>query len=473
AIDQAVADGVDVINFSVGGSTSSFVDPIEFAFMLAADAGVFVATSAGNEGVDGPGTVTHNSPWLTTVAMGTHDRKYESSVDLASGARFRGASLDNRGLSERRVVLAADAALPDQDPGLAALCLPTTLDPRIVAGKIVVCDRGENARVEKSQVVADAGGKGMILVNIGPNTVNADLHAVPTVHLDDVRGASLKNLVARNPGLKASLAPRRIVTGPAVPAPDVALDSSRGPAIAGNGDLLKPDLLAPGVDILAAYSPIRTGLDYEFLGGTSMSSAHVAGLGALLRQQHPDWSPAAIKSALVTTAKPYRNDGRLIREENGGGLADPFGYGAGLVQTHSALDPGLVYDAGLEDWLAFICGVGEACFPPVDAIDPSNLNYPSIAIGHFVGQQTVERTVTNVGRHRATYAASIQAPVGIKVEVKPATLTIAPGESRTFTVRFTRTGSSLDSYSFGALTWSDGPHKVRSPIAIRSAAIAA
>lgn len=473
AIDQAVADGVDVINFSIGGSTRSFVDPIEFAFMLAADAGVFIATSAGNEGIDGPGTVTHNSPWLATVAMGTHDRRYESSVDFAGGARFRGASLDDRGLSEHRVVLAADAALPGQDRGLAALCLPSTLDPSIVAGRIVVCDRGENARVEKSQVVADAGGNGMILVNIGPNTLNADIHSVPTVHLDDVRGASLKNYVARNRTAKASLAPRRIVTGTSVPAPNVALDSSRGPAIAGKGDLLKPDILAPGADILAAYSPIRTGLDYEFLSGTSMSSAHVAGLGALLKQQHPDWSPAAIKSALVTTAKARRNDGTLIREDSGGGLADPFGYGAGFVQPDAALDPGLVYDSGLDDWLAFICGVGESCFPPVGAIDPSDLNYPSIAIGDFVGQQTVQRTVTNVGRHRSTYTASVQAPPGIKVDVKPYLFSIAPGESRTYTVRFSRNGSNLDSYSFGAITWSDGPHRVRSPIAIRSAAMAA
>ncbi len=473
AIDQAVADGVDVINFSVGGSTSSFVDPIEFAFMLAADAGVFVAASAGNEGFDGPGTVTHNSPWLTTVAMGTHDRKYESSVEFAGGVRFRGASLDDRGLSNRRIVLAADAALDAQDPVLAALCLPSTLDPAKVAGKIVVCDRGENARVEKSQIVADAGGVGMVLVNVDLNTVNADLHAVPTVHLDQVRGTSLKNYVARNPGAKATLTPRRIVTGPSVPAPDVAFDSSRGPAIAGRGDLLKPDVLAPGVDILAAYSPIRTGLDYEFASGTSMSSAHVAGLGALLKQRHPDWSPAAIKSALVTTATPYRNDDRLIREESGGGLSDPFGYGAGLVRPNAALDPGLVYDSGLDDWLAFVCGVGEACFPPVGPIDPSNLNYPSIAIGNFVGQQTVQRTVTNVGRSRSTYTPSVQAPAGIRVEVKPSSLTLAPGESRSFTVRFTRTASTLDGYAFGALTWSDGPHRVRSPIAIRSAAVAA
>jgi subtilisin family serine protease len=473
AIDQAVADGVDVINFSVGGSTSSFVDPVEFAFMLAADSGVFVAVAAGNEGADGPGTVTHNSPWLTTVAMGTHDRRFEAAVVFANGVRFKGSSLDDRGLSERRVMLAADAVLPGQDPALASLCLPTTLDPSVATGHIIVCDRGENARVEKSQVVADAGGVGMILVNLTPNTVNADLHAVPTVHLDDVRGTALKNYVARTPRARASFTPRRIVTGTQVPAPDVVLDSSRGPAIAGKGDVLKPDILAPGLDILAAYSPIRTGLDYEFESGTSMSSAHVAGLGALVKQKHPDWTPAMIRSALITTARPFRNDGARIHEQDTDVLSDPFGYGAGLVHTTPALNPGLVYGAGLTDWLAFICGVGEACFDGIDPIDPSNLNSPSIAIGDFVGQQTVERTVTNVGRSSATYTAQVQAPPGIKVDVKPSTLSLPAGQSRTFQVRFSRTSSALDAYAFGALTWSDGFHRVRSPIAIRSAPLSA
>jgi hypothetical protein len=405
--------------------------------------------------------------------MGTHDRRYEATVVLASGLRYDGSSLDDRGLSEKRVMLAADAVLPGQDPALASLCLPTTLNSALARGKIIICDRGENARVEKSQVVADAGGVGMILVNLTPDTVNADLHAVPTVHLDNVRGAALKRLISRHPNIKASFTPRRIVRGPRVPAPDIPLDSSRGPAIAGKGDVLKPDILAPGLDILAAYSPIRTGLDYEFESGTSMSSAHVAGLGALLKQKHPDWSPAAIRSALITTAAPRRNDGQRIREQDTEVLADPFGYGAGEVQTTSALDPGLVYDAGLADWLAFLCGVGEACFDGIDPIDPSNLNSPSIAIGDFVGQQTIQRTVTNVGPNSATYTAQIHAPRGIKVEVKPATLKVPAGQSRTFRVKFSRTGSALDAYAFGALTWTDGTHRVRSPIAIRSAPLSA
>ena len=314
---------------------------------------------------------------------------------------------------------------------------------------------------------------GMILVNTSPSTVDADLHFVPTVHVDDVTGAALKQYVAQNPAAMARLTAGMRITGPEVPAPNVALDSSRGPAVAGGGDLLKPDILAPGVTVLAAYSPIRDGLDFEFVSGTSMSSPHIAGIGALIRQQHPDWSPAEIKSALMTTATPRRNDGAAIREDSDGRASSPFGYGAGFVQPNAALDPGLVYDAGLVDWLAFICGTGEACFPPIAPIDPSNLNYPSISIGDFVGQQTVRRTVTNVGGRTATYTAHINAPAGINVEVKPSTFTIAPGASRTFQVTFARVDSRLDRYGFGSLTWSDGQHSVRSPIVIRSGPLAA
>jgi len=474
AIDQAVADGVDVINFSVGGSLTSFIDPIEFAFLLAADAGVFVATSAGNEGRQGASTVAHISPWVTSVGIATHDRRYEAAAIFESGARFNGSSLDDRGLSNHRIVLAANARLPGQDAALAALCLPGTLNPALANDKIVVCDRGENARVEKSHVVNDAGGVGMILVNPTPNTLNADIHAVPTVHLDDVAGAAFKRYLASHPAVKARLTPGNIVTGPAVRAPNLGADSSRGPALAGGGDILKPDLLAPGLEILAAYSPVRTGLDFEFLGGSSMSSAFIAGIGALMKHAHPDWSPAMIKSALMTTATVHRNDGKKIREdENLEVRPTPFGIGAGMVQPNAALDPGLVYDAGLNDWLGFLCGVGEACFPPIEAIDPSDLNHPSIAIGHFVGQQTIQRTVTNVAQHASRYTVSVEAPAGISVSVSPRRFTIAPGETQTYKVTFARNGAYLASYAFGALTWSDGQHQVRSPIAIQPAPLGA
>jgi len=462
AIDQAVADGVDVINYSISGSTTLMNTSVGISFLFAADAGVFVAASAGNNG-PGASTVAHNNPWLTTVAAGTHDRYYAGTVTLGNGSTYDGASIDSRGAGPADLVYAGDAG--------DALCAIGSLDPAAVTGKIVVCDRGIYARVDKSYAVMEAGGIGMVLANVAPSSINADLHYVPTVHVDEVAGAAIR-AYAQTAGATATL------TGGAyesVEAPDVAAFSSRGPALAGAGDLLKPDIMAPGVDVLAAVAPPgNNGRNFDFYSGTSMSSPHIAGIAALFKDAHPDWSPMMIKSALMTTASTVTNQGNPIS----GGY---FGYGAGQVVPNSAFDPGLVYDAGWLDWLAFLCetstavsaGTCNALASLGYSLDPSDLNYPSIAIGALAGLQTVKRTVTNVGP-AATYHVSVNPPAGIDVTVDPAELTLAKGESASYFVTFTATSSAvLNQYTFGSLTWSHGPHNVTSPIALYPVAIAA
>jgi hypothetical protein len=408
-----------------------------------------------------------------TVAAGTHDRRYDSSVSLGNGASYKGVSLSTNGVASHPLVLSSAAVLAGQDPAEAALCFPGTLDSAQVSGKIVICDRGVNDRVEKSQVVGDAGGVGMILVNRTPNSLNADIHTVPTVHVDDVSGLAIKAYVASLSSPTGVLAPGVRVTGPSVPAPDVASFSSRGPALAGSGDLLKPDIMAPGVDVLAAISPVESGRLYDFLSGTSMASPHIAGIAALIKDRHPDWSPAAIKSALMTTAGTRRNNGTPIQDQATLAAADALAYGSGQVRPNKAIDPGLVYEAGTTDWLAYLCGIGQACFTGIPAIDPSDLNYPSIAIGALAGSQTVTRTVTNVSGRYGVYVADVQAPVGIKVSVNPRFFAIGPGKSKTYTVKFTTTSAALNTYALGALTWTDGYHSVRSPLAVRPVALAA
>ncbi len=203
------------------------------------------------------------------------------------------------------------------------------LDPAKVAGKIVVCDRGVTARVNKSLAVSQAGGVGMVLVNTSSNSLNADFHSVPTVHLAHTDRPAVK-VYAATPGATAAISAG--VLGHGTPAPFTASFSSRGPLVAGGGDLLKPDLIAPGQDILAAVAPPGNGgLSFNLYSGTSMSSPHVAGLAALLKDLHPDWSPMMVKSALMTTAydildgpntNPLRDfpAGRGTREaEHGGG----------------------------------------------------------------------------------------------------------------------------------------------------------
>ena len=198
AIDQAVIDGVDVINFSISGTSTNYLDSVEVAYLFAARAGVFVAAAAGNSGPTAS-TVVHISPWLASVAAGTHSRSGIASVTLGNGAVYTGASL-TPGVGPAPIVLATASGVAGAHPDLVRQCFSNdgtghpVLDPTKVAGKIVVCERGgpspvaANARVDKSLAVKNAGGVGMVLYNVAANTINADLHSLPTVHVDNVAG---------------------------------------------------------------------------------------------------------------------------------------------------------------------------------------------------------------------------------------------------------------------------------------------
>lgn len=478
AIDMAVADGVDVLNYSISGSTNSFVDTVEVAFYRAAAAGVFVAASAGNSG-PGASTVAHNSPWLTTVAASTLDRAFEASTTLGNGTTYDGVGL-GQALPNRPLVYAGDVKTPSAPLTEAQLCYPGSLDPAKVANKIVLCDRGTIARVAKSKTVADAGGAGMILANTSPNTLNADLHFVPTVHVTHTDRTAIMNYIDAAATPTAALAAGTEVLG--VRAPLMATFSSRGPAVAGGGDLIKPDITAPGVDVLAAYAPTDGGYGYNFnfLSGTSMSGPHIAGLAALMIQAHPTWSPMMIKSSLMTSASVRDNtDAPIVNDD--GTPAGPFNYGSGHVTPNSALNPGLVFDSTATDWQKFVCGTG-ARIPGTPqcsvtgSIDPSNLNYASIGIGRLQGSQAVTRTVTNVNNVRTRYTVAVSAPAGTTVTVNPPVVTLAAGQSATLTITITRTTAPLNAYTFGSLTWTPQtqsgvlPSAVRIPIAVKPVA---
>ena len=490
AIDDAVADGVDVINYSISGSRDYVVSPDEIAFFNAADAGVFVSTSAGNEGdTIGTSSVAHNAPWTMTVAASTSDRGTNKSVTLGNGSTYTGLGVGG-GVGPAPLANSTDLGLAGADPTAVALCFsdsdldPTNgidpvLDPAKVAGKIVVCTRGTSARVDKSAAVKAAGGVGMILVNASDaQTLNADFHSVPTVHLTAADGVAVKAYAGAGGNPTATILPTD--TTP-VRAPEMAGFSSYGPAKAGGGDLLKPDITAPGVDIIAAVSPAGDagGNSFNAYSGTSMSAPHIAGIAALLAQKHPLWSPMTIKSALMTTAKRIDNTGKLI--QRAGAIATPLDYGSGHVRPLDAFNPGLVYDSGAVDWIRYGCSIGQfqlitpASFcPAYGNVDPSNLNYPSIAVGDLAGTQKVTRTVTNVSDHVETYTASVKAPAGFTATVTPKSMFVGIGKSKSFTVTFTRVSATMGRWSFGSLTWSGTRgHTVTSPIALRPVAAAA
>jgi subtilisin family serine protease len=476
AINQAIADGVDVINYSISGTLTNFADPVEISFLYAADAGIFVSESAGNSG-PGASTVAHPSPWTTTVAAGTHNRDGQGSVTLGNGVTYSGASIATP-VGPAPLIDATVAGVAGADPNQLRQCFSgAVLDPAKVTGKIVLCERGgaapANARTDKSLAVKQAGGVGMILINVAPNSINADFHFVPTVHLANTDLAAVRAYAA-TAGATAKINASTIVF--TAPAPLTATFSSRGPLLAGGGDLLKPDVIAPGQDILAAVAPPgNSGQDFNLYSGTSMSAPHVAGVAALLKDLHPTWSPMAIKSALMTSAydviDPGISDATRI-----------FRQGAGHIKPNSAADPGLVYDSNALDWLAFLCGTTPGVVSSADCTtlsglgyssDPSNFNGASIAIGDLAGIQTVSRKVTNVGTSTATYTASVAGLAGINAVVTPSTLTIAPGQTKTFIVSFTRTTAALNAYVGGQLTWTDGSHNVRSPIVVKPVALAA
>lgn len=490
AIDQAVADGVDVINYSVGSATPGLTSADDIAFLFAAEAGVHVAASAGNEG---PGASTIGSPaavpWVTTVAASTHDRAFEATLTLGPdnsrsshrgrhhrprAQQYTGASL-TEALGTTPLVDAEDRGNP--------LCLvDTPFDPAL-NGEIVLCLRGENARVEKSRAVLEQGGAGMVLYNTtDAEALVTDNHWVPSVHISHSDGLAVKAYIDSTAEPTASL-----TEGRAAPTQgSVMADfSSRGPVAApGSSDIIRPDVTAPGVNILAGNTPTpsegRPGQLFQAISGTSMSSPEVAGLLALLDQAHPDWSPAIAKSALMTTA---RQD---VTKEDGQTRADPFDMGAGHVdpgkpgRKGSMFDPGIAYDSGFLDHVAFLCGAAEGAVAPDEcstlveqgySTDAAQLNLPSIGDASVTGTGTITRTVTNVSDERLHLKASVRAPRGFTIDVEPSRLRLAPGESAEFQLTITNRSSEVGAWKFGSLTWYGGGYEARSPIALQGTAI--
>ena len=491
AIDQAVSDGVDVLSLSVGGDSKPYhIDSIAIASFGAVQNGVFVSCSAGNSGPSSS-TVANSAPWIMTVAASSLDRSFPTIVKLGNGETFHGASLYS-GKATKQLLLAYG-----ETAGRVGVnyCIGGTLSPNLVKGKIVVCKRGVNSRVVKGEQVKMAGGAGMILLNTeaqGEELV-ADPHVLPAISLGASAGKSIINYI-NSGNSTASIVFRGTAYGN--PAPVMAAFSSRGPASEGPY-VIKPDVTAPGVNILAAWPPTvsPTGLKsdnrsvlFDVLSGTSMSCPHVSGLAALLKSVHKDWSPAAIKSALMTTAYTLDNKRSPISDfGSGGSSATPFAYGSGHVNPEKASKPGLIYDITTEDYLNYLCSLNYTSSQiarvsrrisftcPNDSVhlQPGDLNYPSFAVLFNGNAQknraTYKRSVTNVGYPTTTYVAQVQEPEGVSVMVKPNVLKFKElNQKLSYKVSFvaSRKTSTSSSWSFGSLVWVSRKYRVRSPIAV-------
>ncbi|KAI4311838.1 hypothetical protein MLD38_036701 [Melastoma candidum] len=493
AFDTAMHDGVDVLSLSLGGFPGEyFEDGISIGSFHAVRKGIVVTCSAGNDGPI-PGTVTNVSPWILTVGASTLDREFQTFVDLQNGnpgARLKGMSL-SRAMPEDKLyqlITGAQAMLDGGNATDAQLCFPETLDPEKAKGKIVACLRGITARVDKGRQAAQAGAAGMILCNDedSGNEIIADPHLLPAAHITYKDGLTVFNYINNSKN------PLGYITAPTAkihikPAPFMAAFSSLGPNLV-TPEILKPDVTAPGVNIIAAYSEAVSPTDLDFDkrrvpfnvdSGTSMSCPHVAGVVGLIKKIHPDWSPAAIRSAIMTTARTRDNAMKTML--NGDFIeATPFSFGAGHIRPNRAADPGLIYDLGTDDYLDFLCAAGynetliqyfsDRPYQCPDSPDLSHFNYPSISVPELDTTVTVTRRVKNVGPP-GTYSAKVRQPPRVSMSVQPSSLTFSSsGEEQSFQVTFELTfpppGNYTIHYVFGGLTWTDGSHFVRSPIVV-------
>ncbi|KAL6496926.1 hypothetical protein OROGR_028855 [Orobanche gracilis] len=499
-MEHAIEDGVNVISLSVGanGHAPQYeYDSIAIGAYGAAEHGIVVSCSAGNSGPDSY-TAVNIAPWILTVGASTLDREFPADVILGDGTTHGGVSLyygDSLGEELLPLVYAADCG--------SKYCYSGSLDPKKVAGKIVICDRGGNARVEKGNAVHTAGGAGMIMANLADSgeELLADAHFIPATMVGQIAGDKIRAYARSDPNPTATIAFKGTVISSNPPAPRVASFSSRGPSYR-TAEILKPDVIAPGVNILAGWTGYIGPTDLEsdtrkvefnIISGTSMSCPHVSGLAALLRKAHPNWSPAAIKSALMTTAYNLDNAGGNITDLATGEESNPFIHGSGHVDPNRALDPGLIYDVKRNDYVAFLCTIGydsrrisvftrDASSIDCDALglkSPGNLNYPSFSVVFHGGDGVVKykRTVKNVGKEAdAIYEVGVAPPPGVEVSVSPSKLVFSEKDDE-LSYEVTFKSSSVNTLgmeivgsiksSFGSIEWSDGGgHRVRSPVAV-------
>lgn len=444
AINQVVVDasnlpdGIHALNYSISGGTNPYTDAVEIGFLNATAAGVYVAASAGNGG-PGASTMGHQSPWVSTTGASTHNRTLANTLqgmqsDQASLADITSVGFTS-GYGPAPIVYAgnyptANASQNDANP---AQCL----DPFPAGhfnGEIVVCDRGTIARTAKGQNVLAGGAGGLVLANLAANgeSVTGDAHFLPAVHLGVTDADTVKSWIAANTNTQGSISGFEVVLDDSL-GDIMAGFSSRGPNSA--LDIIKPDLTAPGVDILAALGAGNsTDPDvYGFLSGTSMSSPHNAGAGAIVSAARPGWSPYAVRSAMMMTSTTAN-----VLKEDGVSPADPFDMGAGRIDLARAMEVGLVLDETPTNfWNA----------NPDTGGDPRTLNIASMQDGNCVGSCQWTRTFTNTTGHTVHVDLSAGGAGEAEFVVTPSSLKLKAGKTASFTVQADTTTAS--GWNFG------------------------
>ncbi|KAJ9680826.1 hypothetical protein PVL29_019979 [Vitis rotundifolia] len=479
--EAAIADGVDVISISSSDDKLNYAEnSIAIGSFHAMKKGILTIASGGNEGPD-ESSILNNAPWILTVGASGIDRSFTNKVVLGNGKTFLGSGLSAFDPKQKNYPLVSGADIPKTkaDKEYSSFCVEGSLDPTKVKGKLVYCKQAIGTpRVEF--VVKGLGGIGAIAEsNDFPH--NTQIFTAPGTMINDTVGQAIDGYIHSTKTPSGVIQRTEEVK---IPAPFVASFSSRGPNPVSQ-HILKPDVVAPGVDILASYTPLRslTGLkgDTQFskftiVSGTSMACPHVSGIAAYVKSFHPDWSPAAIKSAITTTAKPMSK-----RVNNDG----EFAYGAGLVDPLRALSPGLVYDMNETSYIQFLCHEGLSgksigtivgsksvnCSSLLPGLGNDALNYPTMQLSLKGKNETTVgvfwRTVTNVGPAQSVYNATIEAPQGVEITVTPTTLVFSPTvQAQRFKVVVKAKPMASTQMVSGSLAWRSPRHIVRSPIVI-------
>ncbi|XP_038971925.1 subtilisin-like protease SBT2.5 [Phoenix dactylifera] len=547
AIDKAVEDGVDILSLSIGPSAvppgpAAFLNILEVELLFATKAGVSVIQAGGNGG-PASSSILSFSPWVTSIAASTTDRKYNNSIILGTRQSLPGSGLSRKpssnlnntfrismlhALSSFSSLLSLNPA-PTMEEELLPIAAaedvcsrntsflvvqncqhPEPFIPELVRGKLIICTYITEfiyAPTSMEAIVGTIqkiGAAGFIITmdrsyDSEPPVDSTLTLSIPGIVLTSRRASQAlweyydSNTVrGTNGGVVNFGATGRILDGRRAiytgQGPAVASYSSRGPdvnnALMETADVLKPNIMAPGSAIWAAWSPKShddqnvKGQEFALLSGTSMATPHVAGVAALIKQSHPNWSPAAITSAMMTTADVTERSGGPMRSQgNEAAAATPFDYGAGAINAARAVDPGLILDTGFKHYIQFLCAVpgvddesvrravGLGC--PADRSDwCSDLNTPSVAVANLVGSRTVVRRVTSVAGAAETYRVAVKEPAGVAVAVRPQEFTIGPNESRTIKIML-KAGEATNAYTFGELVLTgDRKHVVRIPLAI-------
>ncbi|KAL8264717.1 hypothetical protein R6Q59_022847 [Mikania micrantha] len=483
-MDQAIEDGVDLMSLSLGFiETKFFQNPIAIGAFAAMEKGIFVSCSAGNAGPHSY-TITNGAPWITTVGAGTIDRDFAAYVtpnDQSYGTLI-GKSVFSQNLLVERVPIYYGYGNKSKET-----CDYNSLDPKDVQGKYIFCDGMSVSELETS------GASGAIFSSDYGNFLRPKDFNLPFVVLEPTVGNLLKKYIINTKNASISVKYGETLLG-VKPAPQVAYFSSRGPDTRSPW-ILKPDLLAPGVDILAAWAPNRKSApigddyllsDYNLVSGTSMASPHVVGIAALLKSMHRDWSPAAIRSAMMTTANVFDNNNSMIMDMTTGQQGTPLDYGAGHVNPNKAMDPGLVYDIQPQDYINYLCALNYSrneirIISKKSTVDCSNatldLNYPSFILvlnNTNTTRSTFQRELTNVGEPSSLYRVQVDTPpTGMNVVVKPSTIFFEGTYSKakfevSVDVDISGAPPTYSGYfgNCGYLSWHEvnGTHVVTSPI---------